>query len=67
MYLLDTTHCIKSMSGNDEFDNKLSSMSDTQIATCLIVRGEITFGAYKSDQFSKNLWSRVYSSMEKVR
>jgi tRNA(fMet)-specific endonuclease VapC len=55
MYLLDTTHCIKSISGNDEFDNKLSNMLDAQIATCLIVRGELIFGAYKSDQFSENL------------
>ncbi|MDQ1318743.1 MAG: tRNA(fMet)-specific endonuclease VapC [Candidatus Poribacteria bacterium] len=55
MYLLDTTHCIKSMSGNYEIDYKLANMPDVQIATCLIVRGELMFGAYKSDQFSENL------------
>ena len=55
MYLLDTTHCIKSMSGDYELDYKLSNMPDVQIATCLIVCGELMFGAYKSDQFSENL------------
>jgi len=55
MYLLDTTHCIKIMSGDYELDYKLSNMPDVQIATCLIVRGELMFGIYKSDQFSENL------------
>ena len=55
MYLLDTTHCIKSMIGDYEIDHKLSNMPNVQIATCLIVRGELMFGAYKSDQFSENL------------
>jgi predicted nucleic acid-binding protein len=43
------------MSGDYEIDYKLSNMPDVQMATCLIVRGELIFGAYKSNQFSENL------------
>jgi len=55
MYLLDTTHCIKIMSGDSEVKLKLSDETNIKIATCLIVRGELMFGVHKSDQVAENL------------
>jgi len=46
MYLLDTTHCIKIMSGDSEPAYKLSNIPDVQIATCSIVRVELMFGIH---------------------
>jgi tRNA(fMet)-specific endonuclease VapC len=55
MYLLDTTHCIKIMSGDSEVKLKLSNTTNIKMATCLIVRGELMFGVHKSDQVAENL------------
>jgi predicted nucleic acid-binding protein len=37
MYLMDTTHCIKIMSGDTELRAKISNIIDLQMATCLIL------------------------------
>jgi tRNA(fMet)-specific endonuclease VapC len=55
MYLMDTTHCIKIMSGDNELRTKISNIIDLKMATCLIVCGELMFGLHKSDQFAENL------------
>lgn len=55
MYLLDTTHCIKIMSGDYEIKLRLSNTTNIKMATCLIVRGELMFGVHKSDQIAENL------------
>jgi tRNA(fMet)-specific endonuclease VapC len=53
MYLLDTTHCIKILSG--VLKQKLESLDDTLLSTCVTVVGELLYGAYKSDRVKDNL------------
>ncbi len=55
MYMFDTTHCIKLMSGDPNLTKRMSDIPDVQIVTCLIVHGELMFGVHKSDQFDQNL------------
>jgi tRNA(fMet)-specific endonuclease VapC len=57
MYLLDTNHCSKLIAGNSYIVNKLTELDDTPIATCVIVRGELVFMAYKSARQNENLLS----------
>jgi len=51
MYLFDTTHCIRFMFG----DFSLKLKHGTQIATCLVVQGELMYGVHKSELFFENL------------
>jgi tRNA(fMet)-specific endonuclease VapC len=57
MYLLDTNHCSKLIADNSYIVNKLTELDDTPIATCVIVRGELVFMAYKSARQNENLLS----------
>lgn len=57
MYLLDTNHCSELIAGNSYIINKLMELDDTPIATCVIVRGELVFMAYKSARKTENLLS----------
>ena len=53
MYLLDTTHCIKILSG--ALTQKLESLDDTLLSTCVTVVGELLYGVYKSDRIEDNI------------
>jgi len=55
MYLLDTTHCCKIINGDQKIAGKLSSLGSETVATCVIVQGELTYGALKSKHIEQNL------------
>ena len=55
MYLLDTTHCCRFLNGDSNVVRKLHELDDTLVATCVIVRGELVFGAHKSQRTAENL------------
>jgi len=55
MYLLDSTHCIMIMSGDISLRRKVESLADTPMATCVVVVGELLFGAHKSEQAERNI------------
>jgi len=55
MYLLDSTHCIMIMSGDISLRRKVESLANVPMATCVVVAGELLFGAYKSEQSERNI------------
>jgi tRNA(fMet)-specific endonuclease VapC len=55
MYLLDTTHCLQIIFGFPQFDEKRKILEKVTLTTCAIVRGELIYGAFKSEQFTANL------------
>jgi len=55
MYLLDTTHCILLMNRNPMVVRKLDELGDVPVSTCVICRGELLFGAYKSSLSNENI------------
>ncbi len=55
MYLLDTTHCIKILSGDKKLERKFGTLGNAQVATCVTVIGELIYGAHKSDRTEENL------------
>ena len=55
MYLLDTTHCIKILSGDKKLERKFEALGNAHIATCVTVVGELVYGAHKSDRAGENL------------
>ena len=55
MYLLDTNHCSQLLENNPIVTQKLSDLGDVIVGTCVIVQGELVFGASISDQREINL------------
>jgi tRNA(fMet)-specific endonuclease VapC len=55
MYLLDTTHCSQLLANNPTVTKKLSDLGDVIVGTCVIVQGELVFGASISEQRKTNL------------
>lgn len=55
MYLLDTNHCSQIINGHPNIVKKIKELDDAPVATCVIVRGELIFGAYKSERRDENL------------
>jgi tRNA(fMet)-specific endonuclease VapC len=55
MYLLDTNHCSHLLNSHPKVVQKLEEMGDTLVATCVIVRGELIFMAFRSEQKATNL------------
>jgi tRNA(fMet)-specific endonuclease VapC len=55
MYLLDTNHCSFLIEGNTKVINQFQAKSDTIIATCAVVAGELRYMAQKSQQKTANL------------
>lgn len=55
LYLLDTNHCSRILGGNPGVLRRIIEVSESQIATCLIVRGELLFMAHNSEQRERNL------------
>jgi tRNA(fMet)-specific endonuclease VapC len=57
-YLLDTNACIAILKGTDEtLRDRLDEIGPQNIAICSVVRGELLFGARKSEQVERNLLS----------
>lgn len=55
MYLLDTNHCSRIIGGHSAVIDHLSRLGDVEVATCVIVQGELVFMAERSEQKSANL------------
>jgi len=55
MYLLDTDHCSQLLENNPTVTKKLSDLGDVIVGTCVIVQGELVFGASISKQREINL------------
>lgn len=55
MYLLDTDHCSQLLANNPTITKKLSDLGDVIVGTCVIVQGELVFGASISEQHETNL------------
>ncbi len=61
MYLFDTNHCSAIILGNINVIRRLSEVGENNIATCVIVQGELTFTMKISAQRSKSCSvSRVF-------
>jgi len=56
MYLLDTTHCLGVLFGFPNVREKLENIRHIEIATNVIVRSELLYGVYKSEQVADNLY-----------
>lgn len=65
MYLLDTNHCSQIINNHSAVIKKLTELNDVPVATCVIVRGELLFGAYKSERYSENL-SNIKSFLKDI-
>src|SRR5438128_1954785 len=55
MYLLDTNHCSRFLEGDAGIIEKLDELGDVLVATSAVVRGELIFMAWKSQQTASNL------------
>jgi tRNA(fMet)-specific endonuclease VapC len=55
MYLLDTTHCLGYLFGFENTVSKFRDLGAEQLSTSVVVRGELLYGVYKSDQINENL------------
>ncbi len=66
MYLLDTNHCSRLLQGHSWLRQKLTTVDNTLVATCVIVRGELVFMARRSERQAENLRS-VEAFLKKTR
>ncbi len=66
MYLLDTTHCLQLILGIPKIREEFESWDESLIATCVIVEGELLFGAYKSERLVANL-SKIEDFLKNIR
>jgi len=55
MYLLDTTHCLSALFNLPNIQRKIEESPNIEIATCVIVRSELIYGALKSERSEENL------------
>ena len=55
MYMLDTNVCIKLMSGDPDIRHRITMIKSSAINICVIVAGELLYGAYKSSRINENL------------
>ncbi|MBE9175002.1 type II toxin-antitoxin system VapC family toxin [Synechocystis salina LEGE 06155] len=55
MYLLDTNHCSRIIFGEPSLIRKIANINPSQITTCVIVQGELTYMVEKSQQREANL------------
>ncbi|MGL5942162.1 MAG: hypothetical protein ACRC2S_17670 [Waterburya sp.] len=55
MYLLDTNHCSGEILGNFNIINRLATLGNTLVATCVIVQGELIDMAERSRARENNL------------
>ena len=65
MYLLDTNHCSHLLNSHPKVVQKLEELGDTLVATCVIVRGELIFMAFRSEQkaikIARNARNQIYT------
>lgn len=55
MYLLDTNHCSRIIFGDSNLIRQLQEHSSAEVATSVIVRGELLYMVQKSEQQVANL------------
>jgi tRNA(fMet)-specific endonuclease VapC len=55
MYLLDTNHCSGAILGDSNIINRLATLDNTLVATCVIVQGELIDMAERSRARENNL------------
>lgn len=56
MILLDTNICIAFLNGTDELvRERLTALAPAEVALCSVVKGELLYGARKSQQVDRNL------------
>jgi len=54
VYLLDTNHCSRLIDQHPAIVNRLEALGDAIVATCVIVKGELTFMVQRSEMKAEN-------------
>lgn len=66
MYLLDTNHCSSILAGESAVVKRVIQVGEQNIATCVIVRGELMYMAYNSGRVTENL-NQVQAFLADIR
>ncbi len=66
MYLLDTNHCSAIILGEQNVIRSVREVAENNLATCVIVQGELTFMMEKSQRQKTNL-ARLAEFLEDIR